>query len=70
LQNYRINSQLRTGCKKLVLFSQWPEIIIFSANGNATMVVTTMSTHEVGISGYFLGENLSNGKFYFQNGEN
>ncbi len=28
-----------------------------------------MSTHEVGISNYFLGEELSNGEFYFQNGE-
>jgi len=38
LQNYWINSQLRTGCKKLVSFSQRPKIIIFSANGNATTV--------------------------------
>jgi hypothetical protein len=29
-----------------------------------------MSTHEVGISDYFLGEKSSNGEFYFQNGEN
>jgi len=41
LQNYRINSQLRTGCKKLVFFLQRPEIIIFSANGNATTVVAS-----------------------------
>jgi len=26
-----------------------------------------MSTHEVGISDYFLGEKPSNGEFYFQN---
>jgi hypothetical protein len=29
-----------------------------------------MSTHEVGISDYFLGENLSNGEFDFPNREN
>jgi hypothetical protein len=29
-----------------------------------------MSTHEVGINDFFLGEKLSNGEFYFQNGEN
>jgi len=29
-----------------------------------------MSTHEVGMSDYFLGEKSSNGEFYFQNGEN
>jgi len=29
-----------------------------------------MSTHEVGISDYVLGEKSSNGEFYFQNGEN
>jgi hypothetical protein len=29
-----------------------------------------MSTHEVGISEFFLGEKSSNGEFYFQNGEN
>jgi hypothetical protein len=29
-----------------------------------------MSTHEVGISDFFLGEKSSNGEFYFQNGEN
>jgi hypothetical protein len=29
-----------------------------------------MSTHEVGISDYFLGKKLSNGEFYFQNSEN
>jgi hypothetical protein len=28
-----------------------------------------MSTHEVGISDLFLGEKLSNGEFYFQNGK-
>jgi hypothetical protein len=44
LQNYRINSQLRTDCKKLVFFSQRLEIIIFSANGNATTVVQTSKT--------------------------
>jgi hypothetical protein len=29
-----------------------------------------MSTHEVGINDYFLGEKSSNDEFYFQNGEN
>jgi hypothetical protein len=29
-----------------------------------------MSTHEVGISDYFLGEKSSNGEFNFQNGKN
>jgi hypothetical protein len=29
-----------------------------------------MSSHEVGISDYFLREKSSNGEFYFQNGEN
>jgi hypothetical protein len=29
-----------------------------------------MSTHEVRISDFFLGEKSSNGQFYFQNGEN
>jgi hypothetical protein len=29
-----------------------------------------MSTHEVGISDYFLGEKLLSGESFFQNGEN